>query len=496
MKAQSIYRTICENITPEGRLPQGFLIADKDAQPGKICFAPGAKDGIGLFHKEHHLDRVSVKIVQYMKTGSYAYIAGLLRMYRTLQVIDPVIKHIQSNHEAFDARQVIDFAFELVFESMEIEPVKFGIALLGMFDFSGEPQIVNAVMALALYDEFTLFSLVALKNWEDGNVHQFFIAQRVQGWGKVHAVELLKADTEEIRDWILRYGCKNHVMDAYLGLTCAIKGNLIEALRMDVMDSGLFDGICVIIDALLVEGPVAGINDYEHAEDALRLYLQSATKHAATLKHLWHVLNVRDWLTNAQNGYKEELLVLCACIAGMPRWHGLIKDAVAQGEEEMLFCAVDSAKRLQMDISALLIKTVMKKPVECSAYISMLYGRAEYAKRLTATYEKTLPLTEMATGMGDDHFAAELQREHQCLEHVLAELGPYPNMGAKLLEAALQSPVVRERSMALSVLEKWSEDLWVSVWHISPSVGGVLKRIALEEVDEELRMRMVKLLSK
>lgn len=496
MKVQSIYRTICESITPEGRLPQGFSLADKEAQPGRIGFAPGAKDGIGLFHKEHHLGRVSAKIVQYMRTGSYAYIAGLLRMYRTLQVIDPVIKHIQNNHETFDARKIIEYAFDLVFESTEAEPVKFGIALLGMFDFSGEPQIVNAVMALALYDEFTLFSIVALRNWENGNSNQFFIAQRVEGWGKIHSLELLEPDTEEIRDWILRFGCKNQVMDAYLGLTCAMKGNLMEALHRDVMDSGMFDGISVIIDALLVEGPAAGINEYEHAEDALRLYLQSAVKHAATLKHLWHVLNVRDWLANAENSYKDELLVLCACIADMPRWHELIKNAVAQGEEEMLFCAVDSAKRLQMDISTLLIKTVMKKPVEYSAYISVLYGRAEYAKRLTATYEKVLPLKEMAAGMGNVHFAAGLQREHQCLEHVLAELGSYPNMGERLLETALQSPVIRERNTALSVLEKWSEDLWVSVWHISPSLGSVLKRTALEEVDTDMRMRMARLLSR
>jgi hypothetical protein len=44
--------------------------------------------------------------------------------------------------------------------------------------------------------------------------------------------------------------------------------------------------------ALLDEGPVRGISAYEHAQEAIRLYLYHASTHAKTLKHLWHVLNV------------------------------------------------------------------------------------------------------------------------------------------------------------------------------------------------------------
>jgi len=492
----SIYNTICENITAAGRLPQGFLLVEKDSQHGKAAIVPGARDGLSLIHKEPPLERNSAKIVQYMKCESYGNIAGLLRMYHTLQVIDPVIRCIQRNHEAFDAQRIIDYAYDLVFDSKEIELVKFGIALLGMFDFSGEPQIIKAVTTLGLYEEFTLFSIVALRNWENGNAYQFLIAQRVQGWGKIHAVELLEADTEEMQDWLLRFGCKNDVMDAYLSLTCAVKGNMIGALRREMLDEELFEGISIIMDALLSDGPVAGMKEYEYAEEALRLYLHSATKSAVTLKHLWRVLKIRDWLVKTEQNYTDELLILCACIADRPRWRDMIKNTVSDGDQEMLFYAVDVAKRLQMDITNLLIKTVMQKPVECSTFLSPLFGRADYAKKLTAVYEEVLPLKEMASGMGEELSATEHHREHQCLVHVLSELGPYPNMGVNLLQTALQSPVILMRNCALSVLEKWCEDLWVSVWHISPAVGGVLKRTALDEVDPDTRMRMVKLLSK
>lgn len=85
------------------------------------------------------------------------------------------------------------------------------------------------------------------------------------GWGKTHTVQRLEPTSGEIREWILRKGCANAVMDAYLGLECANKGNLISALCRDSFDDELFDGISVIIDALLDEGPVEGISVYKYA---------------------------------------------------------------------------------------------------------------------------------------------------------------------------------------------------------------------------------------
>jgi len=76
-------------------------------------------------------------------------------------------------------------------------------------------------------------------------------------------VERLEPTSDEIREWILRKGCANEIMDAYLGLECGNKGNLIGALRHGSIDDELFEGISVIIDALLDEGPVEGISVYD-----------------------------------------------------------------------------------------------------------------------------------------------------------------------------------------------------------------------------------------
>ena len=62
----------------------------------------------------------------------------------------------------------------------------------------------------------------------------------------------------------MRRGCLNVISDAYPGLECAIKGNLIGALRRESadIDDELFEGISTIIDALIDEGPVKGITVY------------------------------------------------------------------------------------------------------------------------------------------------------------------------------------------------------------------------------------------
>ena len=114
-------------------------------------------------------------------------------------------------------------------------------------------------------------------------------------------MEHLEPETDEVRDWILRNGCANGVMDAYLGLTCAIKGDLISVIRRDSIDNELFGSIAIIIDALLDEGPVAGISEYEHAEEVLSRYLSHAKRHATSVEHLWRILNLRDWAKNAEN---------------------------------------------------------------------------------------------------------------------------------------------------------------------------------------------------
>lgn len=116
------------------------------------------------------------------------------------------------------------------------------------------------------------------------------------------------------------------------------------------------------------------------------------------------------------------------------------------------------------------------------------------AKQLTEIYEKVLPLDDMATGMGDFLFAENLSHEHHCLDFVLQEIKNYPKMGERLVQTALQSPVVRERNGACKVLDEWIKMLNQNLQSISPNLFSILKNISGIEVDSETKKNMKKLL--
>lgn len=222
--------------------------------------------------------------------------------------------------------------------------------------------------------------------------------------------------------------------------------------------------------------------------------MQFATKHAVTVEHLWHVLNVQSWLEHTDITNKNELRKLCDSIVSRASWRELICMILNNPEHEQFFYASNTASRLNLDVSELIYKAIKQNPIKHSGYLDIVYGNPEYAQQLTKIYEKVLPLDDMATGMGDCLFAPNLSQEHHCLDFVLQELKKYPKMGEQLIQTALQSPVVRERNGACAALEEWSKLLNRNLQVISPGLYSVLKDIAAIEVNPDTKKNMKKLL--
>jgi hypothetical protein len=389
----SIYQTISGALNVEGRLPRDFELPRKETPPNEIRWMVGAKDGAFIHHASPQKQEEAIaKMIGFLKTGKPHKIPTVLRKRSVIDLIDPLLSAIRENTSVIDAKKVCDYAGSLAFEGDDEELVKLGIALLGLFDWSDSSEMQEKLITLGLYEEFTLYVVVEAQSWDNGNEVLFRIAKGVDGWGKIHTVERLQPETTEIKDWILRKGCQNAIMDAYLGLECANKGDLIGALRQGELDSDLFDSICVVIDALLDESPTEGISAYEYAEEALLRFLRFADRYAATLKHIWHILNVENFLDSAEIGGKDEMERLCKEIAHKPVWKEIVLSAMNTANSDDFFYANNVARRLNIDVERFVYDSVKRDPVANVAYISGVYKQPDHAKELTELYERILPL--------------------------------------------------------------------------------------------------------
>ncbi len=501
MNATSAYAQIKANVGADGKLPYSFSLAEAHA-PNQIDFIPGAMDGIGMFHAGpddagEAVNRIVRLLGKYFKTGKERYIAdveAVLNHNRTISVIDPVLQKLH-DEKGIDPNKVANLSLHLVKTSGHIELIKIGIGLLGLLDLGNAPEATEVLTTLALYEDFTLYAVVAASNWPNGNGVIFQIAKCVVGWGKIHAVERLKPETEEIREWILRSGCVNSVMDAYLGLVCATKGDLISALRQETIDPEMFDSIAVIVDALVDEGPVSGISEYEHAQEALMRYLGHTRQHMTGAAQLWRILNLQDWAEEAEVAYKDAVLAGCHEIINRAEWQETIMATVERHDDAVdFFCACNAAFRLNIDISAELFEIVKAEPLPYCAYMPRLMKNPDMAASLISLCESVLPLDEMAEGMGDYFFADKLHQEYECLDFVLPALAAYPRQGEKLIKTGLNSRVVRCRNMACRALSGWVSALEKPVSEISPALYSELARIYKIEVDAQTKRTMKNLL--
>lgn len=498
----SAYNRIKESVGADGKLPHTFTLEKKSA-PNQISAIPGAMDGISIFHTSRSNEEKLVKQVvnllkKYFKTESDRYIEEIEKVITNgsaISLIDPILQSVQDDHKNIDPNKVFSLSFQLIQTSKNVEIVKIGLGLLGLFDLGNSDEVADVVTTLATYDDFTLYAVVAATNWTKGNEIVFRIAKSVVGWGKIHAVYRLEPETDEIRDWILREGCANGVKDAYLGLDCAVKGDLISVLRQDRLEKDMFDSIAVIIDALLDEGPVEGISEYEHAEEALLWYLHHAKVHANSAEHLWRILNLLSWAENAEVNYSKEVLTQCAEIVNRPEWSTILIDVIANPNENFeFFCASNAADRMDIDVSNELFAAIKADPLEHYGEIAGLMKKPEIATQIITLYETLLPLDDMAEGMGDYLFADKLNQEHHCLDFILQELSAYPLHGIRLIKTGLNSPVIRGRNMACRALSGWSKNLNKPISDISPELYEEISRICKTEVDEQTKETMQKLL--
>ena len=267
-----------------------------------LKYIDGAKDGICVYHMgaaeitQKDIEEINT-VITLANTGDYdqadSVLEKLCERIRVVNFIDELQDCILVRKDEIEDKFYI-YSLHLMTQSANIECVKAGMMIQELFGQSEE--VKGMVRTLGLSDEFTLYSVFIMRNWENGNTEIMNIAKSVNGWGKVHAVHYIEPETEEIKYWLLTGAVSNDVMPAYSGWDCYKKADVGSVIKKDKLSYKELEGVLSIVDAMLDEGPVLGISNIEDPKEVLFNVLNHAIKHAPlSAKDCKIISNILEW---------------------------------------------------------------------------------------------------------------------------------------------------------------------------------------------------------
>lgn len=491
---QSIYKIICEAVNHNGVLEPSFILPDEKPE-AEMKWAPGAFDGVIFYHMgggEFNPENVEYKsLTEIVKLASDGNIDEGIKKAEGFACTGVVLPHIDDLHkfigeqqDVLDSGNILLLAYRLMVEGTLKEMVKMGLAILELFDTNQSEDFKRPIRTLALCDEFTLYSGFIIPSWDRADEELFDIVKKVEGWGRVHLIRILKADTEEIKTWLLENGVHNAVLPAYSGLDCYEKTDFLEYLKSP-MSKVRYQGMADIISALLDEGPVPGISEIEERKELLRLFLQvTSNRNDLDSEDYGKILELIDYLADEGNELTDPL----------PQAKMLIddkaKDVVTRDLQQGRYFGI--AKRMGLAYEPYAYKAVMNNLKDNEWWAAQLIESGYKSDELLAYIEKEIKLGE--SNLKQDNQEGKLVDVPGIFDYVLQAIRHQVSKGEKFVFVGLTSPERRVRNGSVKVLQCWIEDTNKSLKEISPTLYAHLAEIVDDESSPELQEKMREIL--
>ena len=397
---------------------------------------------------------------------------------------DEIIERLQQSE--LDKSLIQDEALWLLEHAAHRDVVKFALLALG---YTNCEELKEKIYTIGLHEEFTFYAVFSLKKGTSGANKQIWrLAQSVQGWGKIAAVKQLEAPTEEIKHWLLTEGPKNNVMYDYLAYPCAVNGELDLALHEEIISKELYDGAGLIILGLLSRATDPNIEEYPYAGEVLARFVYHAQKHCKTMDDFYPLMKISEFLDEVEeneeedvsfNGYQfiHSIREMLKPIINNPNWPKL---AVESLKHDYNHKAREVAHFYDIDITEQLFAWLEKFPVEEELYSAIMNTNDQiYIERLCAFVEANFSLSGLS------------EKEEECLQYIVQDLGEYDGVGQLLIQAALESNKASLQYHGLLVLHEWSP-----IYAQKPVIQDLLKSIARTTKDKEDRQLAKDLLKK
>lgn len=481
---------------------------ERVCEGSQIRWAAGAMDGVMGHHMgQGNNDELVGKAVELIlgycvsptaktKQALYAHVME----GNALPLIDPIIQELSGN-EKLNHERLYELAFSFVTEAPDREPVKFGIAILGMYRNLENESLFQTI---GRHEEFTLYCAVALSNLcEDPEASLWALAKNVNGWGRIHVVErLAQTENEDIKRWMLREGYRNSIMYEYLAYTCATTGGLLSALSEESVDRELLNSAGELLAALISGGPAESIESYADGVLAVEMFLGQMESSAETLADFVHVLAIKqyladdeaDWDSQVEQGWTEErrtkLLGQCEEILRHPQWLDRARVGLSSEDSVEFYQANQVAEALGLETWEIHWNRLQKDPSDTSRWYEVMSRcNDERIASVVSFAETNIDLAKIATGAANELGLGPGFEPHLCLDFVVQNLGRFAGHGERLIETGLKSPAVRGRNTAVAALAEWGQERW------SDEIRLALEVACKVEPEDDVRERMESVLS-
>lgn len=321
---ESIYKRIKNAMTAEGTMPEDFVLRPR-MQDGRQ-FADGAIDGTIRYYMGR-ADNTDIELLtQALKLASAdkfedagnALLTYFAQGIVLLPVMDKVQEWIYAHSGELSPENLGRFAMTLLTQSGDVESVKFALAILEVIEQEPTDDLQELLLTLAGCEELTLFCLFVLGGYENANEMYFELAKKLHGWGRIHAVSMLKPANDEMRDWLLREGWQNNIMPEYSAITIIKRIKLADMLQNvnECQLDELVNQAGTLIGYALQEEPLAGLSGYKRAGEVLQGYLSHAGQVKLMEANRQKLPEIKAFIEKSSLANKWQLVDMCNEIFG------------------------------------------------------------------------------------------------------------------------------------------------------------------------------------
>ena len=492
---KSIFEQIDDVVRLNGYVPVDFSLDDpyrlgdaetmfKGEQEGLLGHPVGAPDD-EMLNNAFKMIAENVKINARLAVHNFdekdpGFTVALIRGHLLKKVIDNIVE--------FDPHKLSTLSYSLVMFGTKIETVKLGLLLLVLFDFADDEVVKKHLITIGLYEEFTSYVLSNVKGWpENERNHVYYIyAQRLTGWGKINAVELLEPVNDEVKKWILRDGCRNDISYGYLGKIAYDKSGMSRRLGRGAIGEEEMQGVSDIIRGLLDEGPAKGISEIKQPARLALLYLKVLSKHKVTLADIANLMGLKAYILKSDERSRKEdkdnAVNLIDRLISLSEPDKLIKVGLVDDPQ----LAIRTAEKVGVDVSDELLSQLKYSFTSYYKYGYYFFDKGVYVSEYISTCEKNMEGKNFSEGMGMDRPGPDSAKSWR-LDIAVSNLAGCPGKGIKLINTALNSSIFRYRRAAADVIMMWEKNENANIKKLSPELLKTVKKLKKKEVDGSLK---------